>query len=91
MVFVRRVEPLMSVKEGTVFPLRELGCAPGGFGCLLGRNELRKVGMDSAEVVVNPGESGIVNAVGGDEEIFWMIAFRGDKLGNRRVFDEDLA
>lgn len=89
MVFVGGVEPFVAVEERAVFPDGELGCAPGPRGVLEG-DELGEVGADGAEVVVHPGEGRVVDAVGGDEEVFRVVALGSDELGDCGVVDEDL-
>lgn len=38
--------------------------------------------MDGAEMVVDPRQRGIVDAISGDKQVFWMVTLRGDKLGD---------
>ena len=89
MVFVGGVEPFVAVEEGAVFPVGECGGAPGEGGVFEG-DEFGEVRADGAEVVVHPGEGGVVDAVGGDEEVFRVVALGADELGDGGVVDEDL-
>ena len=41
-------------------------------------------------MIVDPGEGGVVNAVGGDEEVFRVVALGSDEFGDCGVVDEDL-
>lgn len=88
-VFVGGVEPFVAVEEGAVFPVGECGGAPGEGGVFEG-DEFGEVRADGAEVVVHPGEGGVVDAVGGDEEVFRVVALGADELGDGGVVDEDL-
>lgn len=39
--------------------------------------------MNGAEVVVDPGQSGIVDAIGRNKKILWMVTLGGNELGDR--------
>lgn len=41
-------------------------------------------------MVVDPGQSRVVDTVGGDQQVFWVIALGFNELGNGCVIDEDL-
>ena len=79
----------MSVEQCAVFPFGEFGRTPGQRGVLEGY-ELRKVWVDGAEVIVHPGEGGVVDAIGRDKEVFRVVALGSDELGDGVIVDEDL-
>jgi hypothetical protein len=78
-------------------PDRQFTGAPGGF--VFGmrdwkefrwRFEFREIRVDCVEVEVDPGQSGLIDNVGADEEIFWVLNSAFDQSGYGVVFDEEL-
>jgi hypothetical protein len=78
-------------------PDRQFTGAPGGFVFgmrdwkKLGRRfEFGEIGVDRVEVEVDPGQSGLIDNVGADEEIFWVFNSAFDESGYGVIFDEEL-
>jgi hypothetical protein len=46
--------------------------------------------VDRVEVEVNPGQSGLIDNVGADEEVFWVFDPAFDKSGYGVVFEKEL-
>ena len=54
------------------------------------RFEFGEIRVDCVEVEVDPGQSGLIDNVGADEEIFWVLNSAFDQSGYGVVFDEEL-
>lgn len=88
------------VRVGRIFvegPLEVVGALPDGvlrgfpgFRHLLGLLSLGEVGVDGAHVVVQESEGRVIDNVGRDDEIFWVIKLVGDELRDGIVADPDL-
>ena len=79
-MFIWGIEPLMSVEGCAILPLRKLGSPPGGRGGFLRRNQFRKIRVNCAKVIVDPRESRVVDTVGGDQQVFGVIALGLNEL-----------
>jgi hypothetical protein len=54
------------------------------------RFKFGKIRVDRVEVEVDPGQSGLIDNICADEEVFWVFDSAFDESGYGVVFEEEL-
>lgn len=57
----------------------------------IGLVDLGHIGLDGAQIPVNPANQRLVDDIGGDDVVFGVLSSSGDYGGNDGIFNVDLA
>lgn len=87
--------PINNLEVVRPFPRGQYGWSPVQLAARLGRGiglvDLGHIGLDGAQVPVNPANERLVDDIGGDDVVFGVLSSGGDYGGNDGIFNVDLA